>query len=86
MIDSTKVDKEYYTDYEIGYNDGIVFAVSKLYVLPSVQPERESAEWVKNNNGTFSCSKCHSWIPKEQRNYARYCLYCGSRMKRRINE
>ena len=34
-----KVDEECCSEYEIGYNDGIDFAVSKLSVLPSAQPE-----------------------------------------------
>ena len=35
-FDGVKVDEE--TEYDIGYNDGIDFAVSKLSVLPSAQP------------------------------------------------
>lgn len=35
--------------------------------------------WIKNDNGTYSCSECQSWIPNEQHHYARYCLYCGAR-------
>ena len=38
-LDGVKVDEGYCTEYEIGYNDGIDFAVSKLSVLPSAQPE-----------------------------------------------
>lgn len=36
--------------------------------------------WVRNDNGTYSCSKCYSWIPDEQHYYARYCLFCGAKM------
>lgn len=39
----------------------------------------EHERWIKNDNGTYSCSGCHSWIPNEQHYYARYCLYCGAR-------
>lgn len=38
-FDGVKVDEEWCTEYDIGYNDGIDFAVSKLSVLPSAQPE-----------------------------------------------
>lgn len=38
-LDGAKVDEEYCTEYDIGYNDGIDFAVSRLSVLPSAQPE-----------------------------------------------
>ena len=37
-------------------------------------------EWIECDNGTFSCSLCQSWIPKEQHYYARYCLHCGAKM------
>ena len=38
-FDGVKVDEENCTEYDIGYNDGIDFAVSRLSVLPSAQPE-----------------------------------------------
>ena len=37
-FDGVKVNEEYCTEYDIGYNDGIDFAVSKLSVLPSAEP------------------------------------------------
>lgn len=42
---------------------------------------RPTGEWIRNDNGTYSCCVCQSWIPKEQHGYARYCLYCGAKMK-----
>jgi hypothetical protein len=36
--------------------------------------------WIDNNNKTWSCSICQSWIPDEQHSYARYCLHCGAIM------
>ena len=38
-FDGVKVDEENCTEYDIGYNDGIDFAISKLSVLPPAQPE-----------------------------------------------
>lgn len=38
------------------------------------------ARWIKNDNGTWSCSMCQSWIPNEQHYYAQFCLYCGAKM------
>lgn len=38
VFDGVKVDEEYCTEYDIGYNDGIDFAVSKISVLPSAEP------------------------------------------------
>ena len=34
-FDGTKVSEEYCTEYDIGYNDGINFAISKISVFPS---------------------------------------------------
>lgn len=36
--------------------------------------------WIDNNNKTWSCSICQSWIPDEQHSYARHCLHCGAKM------
>jgi len=47
--------------------------------VPSAEPK--IGEWIQNDNGTYSCSVCHSWIPEEQHHYARFCLYCGSDMR-----
>lgn len=54
--------------------------VDILSVLPDAEPERKIGKWIRNNNGTYSCNKCNSWIPEEQHYYARYCLYCGADM------
>lgn len=43
--------------------------------------DRPTGHWIENDNGTFSCSNCQSWIPEEQHHYARHCLYCGVRME-----
>ena len=56
-----------------------------LCALPPVQPERKKGEWIRNDNGTYSCSICQSWIPEEQHYYARYCLYCGADMRGSLN-
>lgn len=45
------------------------------------EEERQYGEWIRNDNGTYSCSVCKSWIPKEQHYYARYCLFCGRLMR-----
>jgi hypothetical protein len=56
-----------------------------LKELPPAQPERKKGEWIRNDNGTYSCSICKSWIPEEQHHYARYCLYCGADMGGSLN-
>lgn len=45
----------------------------------NAEPVRHG-HWVRNDNGTYSCSECQSWIPNEQYHYARYCLHCGAKM------
>ena len=54
---------------------------------PAVDAEPvRHGHWVRNDNGTYSCSKCQSWIPNEQHYYARYCLFCGAKMDGGENE
>lgn len=48
-------------------------------VLWEAEPVKHG-RWIKNDNGTYSCSECQSWIPNEQHYYARYCLHCGVKM------
>ena len=49
--------------------------------IPTVEAEPvRHGNWVRNDNGTYSCSECYSWIPNEQHHYARYCLFCGAKM------
>ena len=43
--------------------------------------ENVKGEWIRNDNGTYSCSVCQAWIPEEQHYYARYCLHCGAEME-----
>ena len=55
--------------------DGFCVDVEDIQALPSAQ---RKGKWIQNDNGTYSCSLCHSWIPEEQYHYARFCLYCGA--------
>lgn len=65
-------------------DDSIIrrFAAKDIEVIEppaDVRPVVRS-HWKKNDNGTYSCERCHSWIPGEQRHYANWCLYCGADM------
>ena len=62
--------------YIQGWNDAITSIIQNE---PSA--ELKKGRWIRNNNGTHSCSVCQSWIPEEQHYYARYCLYCGTKME-----
>ena len=40
-----------------------------------------NAHWIDNNNGTISCSHCHTWFNKDDRYYyMHYCPYCNEKM------
>ena len=57
------------------------YITSKAIAKLKEQPERKKGKWIKNDNGTYSCSLCHSWIPEEQYYYAQFCLHCGADMR-----
>ena len=66
-FDGVKVDEENCIEYDIGYNDGIDFAVSRLSVLPAAQPEQR---WIP----------CSERLPEENGRYlvTRGLNTCGS--------
>ena len=87
-FDGVKVDEENCTEYDIGYNDGIDFAVSRLSVLPSAQPERIKGHWVEiaSSNHTYKRSVCGRLLVNITdgknnvvKNYP-YC-HCGADMR-----
>ena len=55
-------------------------ALLEIENAPTIE-ERKTGKWIRNDNGTYSCSLCQSWIPEEQYYYARFCLYCGADMR-----
>ena len=75
----------YYNDADEGiiihgtpfWNSDLVKGIIKNDV-PSAEPKK--GKWIKNDNGTYSCNLCQSWIPEEQYHYARFCLHCGAEM------
>lgn len=42
--------------------------------------QERTGQWIQNDNGTWSCNRCSSWIPDEQHYYANWCLFCGAHM------
>lgn len=64
-----------------GYEYVEVFYKDDVDNAPTVDAEPvRHGHWIENDNGTYSCSECDSWIPNEQHYYARYCLHCGAKM------
>lgn len=73
---------EYQTKEQRARTGGIAACQMVVRSLPpaDVRPVVRS-RWKKNDNGTYSCERCYSWIPEEQRHYANWCLYCGADMR-----
>lgn len=81
LIDADFVKQRIQETMNPNYVYSIVSIQNLIYEAPTIEAEPvRHGEWLENDNGTYSCSKCKSWIPKEQQYYARYCLYCGARM------
>ena len=86
-FDGAKVDEGWCTEYDIGYNDGIDFAVSKLSVLPSARPTVNTArhghwiyrpfvdDWI---GLLYICSECRDFCDSRYR----FCPSCGADMRR----
>ena len=60
-------------EFITGFNEG-----AKRQFENDIRPK---GKWIQNDNGTYSCSLCQSWIPEEQYHYARFCLHCGADMR-----
>ena len=75
----TKEQWELLTDANLEHSDTMWFSTpnGNNFEYKKVR----NGKWIENDNGTFSCNRCHSWIPNEQRYYARFCLYCGADMR-----
>ena len=75
LIDRDALPK--YTGYALSASE-VAMAVENAPTIDAVPVVH--GWWIRNDNGTWSCNRCHSWIPDEQHYYAQYCLYCGSKM------
>lgn len=74
--------------YSCGMRNGMRWCMSliddkepKYENCPPRRRSERQGKWIKNDNGTYSCSLCHSWIPEEQHYYAQFCLHCGADMR-----
>ena len=86
-INKSTLLKSFAPIYEHDKYTGLTFETAKQIItdhinsFPTVDAEPvRHGHWIKNDNGTYSCSECQSWIPNEQHYYARYCLHCGAKM------
>ncbi len=67
--------------YTEGFNDALMRFRSMVHAAPTIDAVPVvHGEWIKNENGTWTCNHCQSWIPNEQHYYARFCLHCGAMM------
>lgn len=85
LIDAVELLKKMLREGDAYTNDDIRHGYHNCQILvydaPTIDAEPViHGKWIENDNGTYSCSKCQSWIPNEQHYYARYCLRCGALM------
>ena len=59
-LDSEKFDGAFCCEYEVGYNDGIDFAISTISALSSVQPDKP--EWVESVERWYNKALCKPYI------------------------
>ena len=61
--------------------EGITIWTEEGDVILYFPKQRPIGRWKQNESGAYTCSLCGTWIPKERRPYANYCLCCGAKMK-----
>lgn len=77
LIDADEIVCDIYDEME----GTMVVTADDIAKMPTVDAEPiRHGRWIRQDNGTWVCSECQSWIPDEQHYYARYCLHCGARM------
>ena len=53
------------------------------FIALCAEQEPKTGHWNDNNNGTISCSYCHTWFNKDDRySYMYYCPNCGAKMEK----
>lgn len=58
----------------------ITFSESQQKIVDALSAVSH-AHLIDNHNGTVSCSHCHTWFYKDDRQYyMRYCPYCSVKM------
>lgn len=86
-IENWFVKAVYWLPYNKSNNISILDLYNILEKMPTVDAEPvRHGHWIRDDNGTYSCSECQSWVPNEQHYYARYCLFCGAKMDGGENE
>lgn len=89
LIDADEFEKDIYKCLMYG-NTAFIDKYEVLHRLnnaPTIEAEPiRHGKWIENDNGTYSCSECKSWIPKEQHYYARYCLHCGAKLSNVVHK
>ena len=62
---NVKVNAEDCTEYDIGYNDGIDYAISKLSAMPSAEPKEKRTLTEEDYHYCEDCNACEvcSWYP-----------------------
>lgn len=68
--------------HEIGLlEDSIKEKAKTDFLALCAEQEPKTGYWIDNNNGSISCSYCHTWFYRDDRySYMHYCPKCGCRM------
>ena len=77
-LKDAKVNEENCTEYDIGYNDAINFAISKIYEYLKIGKwVDDDGQEIKDLTGyCATCSACGEWSEY----LTDYCPNCGARM------
>ena len=68
------------SDMPEDWHRGMSVAISALYRVPPVPPaDRPQGHYIKGQNGEYYCSNCKRIDDKYS--VARFCWWCGARMK-----
>lgn len=67
-----------------GWKSGVYPVASNIHALPSVQPERKTGKWMREDGEHVEpdaiCSACgFDWMWSD-RGYFKFCPNCGARM------
>lgn len=76
--------------YARGYNAGMKFIVDEVKKAPTIDPEslRPTAHWINRGyvcgEHEYECSACHETEWRTSARRMKYCMFCGSRMRKEV--
>ena len=92
LVDTEELDFLSWNDGEHGttFDDGVLWVLSKISELPTVEPERKNGTWIRDpKSNRWRCSECCSFALRtdyREECLSDYCSACGAYMKGEQNE